>query len=114
MISPLASVHPNAKLGSDVTIDPFAVIQENVTIGDGTHIMSGAVILPYSTIGKNCTIFPGAVIGAIPQDLKFVGEETTVEIGDYTNIRDRTADERDNESQEDQVLIKEVKVLSRL
>src|SRR6478672_8150176 len=76
MISPLASIHPNAQLGS------------NVKIGDGTYIMSGAVILPFSTIGKNCTIFPGAVIGAIPQDLKFAGEETTVEIGDYTTIRE--------------------------
>ena len=88
MISPLASVHPNAKLGSDVTIDAFAVIQENVTIGDGTHVMSHAVIMPHSHIGKNCRIFPGAVIGAVPQDLKFVGEETTVEIGDNTTIRE--------------------------
>src|SRR6478609_4537824 len=88
MISPLASVHPNAKLGSDVTIDPFAVIQENVTIGDGTHIMSHAVIMPHSHIGKNCRIFPGAVIGGIPQDLKFKGEETTAEIGDNTTIRE--------------------------
>src|SRR5438270_12018402 len=88
MISQLASIHPNARLGNEVKVDPFAVIHDRVTIGDGTHIMSGAVILPYSTIGKNCTIFPGAVIGAIPQDLKFVGEETFVEIGDYTNIRE--------------------------
>lgn len=88
MISPLASVHPAATLGSDVTIDPFAVIQEAVTIGDGTHIMSHAVIMPHSHIGKNCRIFPGAVIGAVPQDLKFVGEETTVEIGDNCTIRE--------------------------
>lgn len=88
MISPLASVHPNAKLGFDVTIDPFAVIYENVSIGDGTHIMAHAVVLPHSHIGKACLIFPGAVIGAVPQDLKFVGEETTVEIGDNTTIRE--------------------------
>src|SRR5215218_8735733 len=88
MISPLASVHPNAKLGNDVTIEPFAVIHDNVTIGDGTLIMSHAVVLPYSRIGKGCRIFPGAVIGAVPQDLKFVGEETTVEIGDNTTIRE--------------------------
>ena len=88
MISPLASVHPNAKLGNDVTIEPFAVIHDNVTIGDGTLIMSHAVIMPYSHIGKECRIFPGAVIGAVPQDLKFVGEETTVEIGDNTTIRE--------------------------
>lgn len=88
MISPLASVHPGAKLGNNVTIEPFAVIQDNVVIGDGTHIMSHAVIMPFSRIGKECRIFPGAVIGAIPQDLKFVGEETTAEIGDYTTIRE--------------------------
>src|SRR5215211_60168 len=88
MISSLASIHPNAKLGNNVTIDPFAVIHDNVTIGDGTHIMSHAVIMSYSRIGKNCRIFPGAVIGSIPQDLKFVGEETTAEIGDNTTIRE--------------------------
>ena len=88
MISSLASIHPNAKLGTNVIIDPFAVIQENVTIGDGTHIMSNVVIMPNTTIGKNSRIFPGSVIGAIPQDLKYVGEETTVEIGDNTTIRE--------------------------
>jgi UDP-N-acetylglucosamine acyltransferase len=88
MISPLASVHPGAKLGDNVKIDPFAVIHDNAVIGDGTHIMSHAVIMPYSRIGKNCEIFPGAVIGAVPQDLKFIGEETTAEIGDNTTIRE--------------------------
>ncbi|HET7896775.1 MAG TPA: acyl-ACP--UDP-N-acetylglucosamine O-acyltransferase [Flavisolibacter sp.] len=88
MISPLASIHPNAKIGSDVTIEPFAVIHDNVTVGDGSHIMSQAVLMPFSRIGKGCKIFPGAVIGAVPQDLKFIGEETTAEIGDYTTIRE--------------------------
>lgn len=88
MISPLASIHPNAKLGSDVTVDAFAVIYDNVTIGNDTHIMSQAVIMPFSRIGNHCRIFPGAVIGAIPQDLKFKGEETTAEIGDHTTIRE--------------------------
>ncbi len=88
MISSLASIHPNAKLGNNVTIDPFAVISDNVTIGDGTHIMSHAVIMPFSRIGNGCRIFPGATIGAIPQDLKFIGEETTAEIGNNTTIRE--------------------------
>src|SRR6476660_688299 len=88
MISPLASIHPNAKIGRDVIIEPFAVIHDNVTIGDGSHIMSHVVIMSYSRIGKNCRIFPGAVIGAIPQDLKFIGEETTAEIGDNTTVRE--------------------------
>ena len=88
MISTLASIHPNANIGSNVIIDPFAVIHDNVVIGDNTHIMSHAVIMPFSRIGKNCQVFPGAVIGAIPQDLKFIGEETTAEIGDHTTIRE--------------------------
>src|SRR4029079_14417561 len=88
MISSLASIHPNARIGNNVTIDPFAVIHDNVVVGDNTHIMSHAVLLPYSRVGKACKIFPGSVIGAIPQDLKYSGEETTVEIGDYTTIRE--------------------------
>ena len=88
MISPLAHIHPDAKIGNNVTIEPFAVIHNNVSIGDDTHIMSHAMIASGTTIGKSCKIFPGAVIGAIPQDLKFVGEETTVEIGDFTTLRE--------------------------
>lgn len=88
MISPLASIHPDAKIGNNVTVEPFAVIHEKVVIGDDAHIMSHTVIMPHSKIGKGCKIFPGAVIGAVPQDLKFVGEETTAEIGDYTTIRE--------------------------
>jgi UDP-N-acetylglucosamine acyltransferase len=88
MISPLAHIHPNAQLGKDVTVDPFAVVEDDVQIGDGTHIMSGAVIMKKVVIGKCCKIFPGAVIGAIPQDLKFNGEDTIVQIGDNTTIRE--------------------------
>lgn len=88
MISPLASIHPAAKLGNNVTVEPFAVVQEHVSIGDDAHIMSHAVLMPYTKIGKGCKIFPGAAIGGVPQDLKFVGEETTVEIGDYSTIRE--------------------------
>lgn len=88
MISPLAHIHPEASIGKNVRIDPFAVIEKNVTIGDDSHIMSNVVIMGNTTIGKSCTIFPGAVIGAIPQDLKFDGEVTSVEIGDRTTIRE--------------------------
>ncbi|MEI6949169.1 acyl-ACP--UDP-N-acetylglucosamine O-acyltransferase [Paraflavisolibacter sp. H34] len=88
MISPLASIHPNAKLGNNVTVEPFAVIHDNVIIGDGSHIMSHSVLMPFTRLGRNCQIFPGAVIGGVPQDLKFVGEETTTEIGDNTTIRE--------------------------
>ena len=88
MISPLAHIHPEAQLGPDVIVEAFAVIENNVTIGAGTHIMSHAVIKKNTSLGKSCTIFPGAVLGAIPQDLKYDGEETTVEIGDHTTIRE--------------------------
>ncbi|MCO6496952.1 MAG: acyl-ACP--UDP-N-acetylglucosamine O-acyltransferase [Chitinophagaceae bacterium] len=88
MISPLANVHPGAKIGKDVRIDAFATVDEKVVIGSGCHIMTGAVVLDYSYIGNNCKIFPHATIGGIPQDLKFEGEETTVEIGDNTTIRE--------------------------
>ncbi len=84
----MAHISPNAQLGENVKVDPFAVIHEDVRIGEGTHIMSGAVIMSGTTIGKNCLVFPGAVLGAIPQDLKFIGEKTTVEIGDNTTIRE--------------------------
>jgi UDP-N-acetylglucosamine acyltransferase len=88
MISPLAHIHPAAKIGNNVKIDPFVVIEEGVHICEGTHIMSHAVILKNTIVGKSCNIFPGAVLGAIPQDLKFDGEETFVEIGDHTTIRE--------------------------
>jgi UDP-N-acetylglucosamine acyltransferase len=88
MISSLAHISPDAVLGNNVKIDPFAVIHEGVSIGDDTHIMSNAVIMSGTVIGKSCLIFPGAVLGAVPQDLKFVGEKTTVEIGDHTTIRE--------------------------
>ena len=88
MISSLAHIHPGAQIGNHVKIDPFAVIEEGVVIGEGTHIMSHAVILRNTIIGKNNQIFPGSVLGAIPQDLKFDGEETFVQIGDNTTIRE--------------------------
>lgn len=88
MISSLASIHPNAILGNNVTVEPFAVIHDNVVVGDGSHIMSHAVLMPFSRVGKACRIFPGAVIASIPQDLKFIGEETTAEIGDGSTIRE--------------------------
>ena len=88
MVSPNSSVDKNAKLGKNVTVAPFAVINANVEIGDGTWIGPHVTIMEGARIGKNCKIFPGAVISAIPQDLKFSGEETQVEIGDNTTIRE--------------------------
>ena len=88
MISPLAYIDPDAKIGNNVEIGPFAFIDKNVVIGDNNVIMANANILYGSRIGNNNRIFPGAVIGAIPQDLKFCGEETTAEIGDNNTIRE--------------------------
>ncbi len=88
MISPLAYIHPDAKIGNNVEIGPFVYIDKNVVIGDNNTIMPNVNILYGSRIGNGNTIFPGAVIGAIPQDLKFCGEETTAEIGDNNKIRE--------------------------
>lgn len=88
MIHPHTYIHPNAKLATNVKIDPFSVIHPNVEIGEGTWIGSNVTIMEGARIGKNCRIFPGAVISAIPQDLKYEGEVTTVEIGDNTTIRE--------------------------
>lgn len=88
MISPRAEVHPDARIGQNVSIGPFSVISADVEIGDNTVVMSNVAILDGARIGKNCTIFPGAVISAIPQDLKFAGEKTTAEIGNNTTIRE--------------------------
>lgn len=88
MIQPLSFIDPSAKIGNNVVIDPFSVIHKNVEIGDGTWIGSNVTIMEGARIGKNCKIFPGAVISAVPQDLKFMGEDSTAEIGDRTTIRE--------------------------
>ena len=88
MIHPHTYIHPDARLAENVKVDPFTVIHQDVTIGEGTWISSNVTIMEGVTIGKNCRIFPGAVIGAVPQDLKYKGEQTYVEIGDNTTIRE--------------------------
>ena len=88
MIHPLAYVHPDAKLGENVTVEPFAYIAGKVTIGDGCWIGPNAIVNDGAILGKECKIFSGAVVAGIPQDLKFRGEETTAVIGDRTMIRE--------------------------
>ena len=88
MNQPLAYVHPQAKVAKNTVIEPFVNIEKNVEIGEGTWIGSNVTIMEGARIGKNCKIFPGAVISAIPQDLKFDGEDTIVRIGDNTVIRE--------------------------
>ena len=88
MIHPLAYVHPDAKLGENVTVEPFAYIAGKVTIGDGCWIGPNAIINDGAILGKECKIFSGASVAGIPQDLKFRGEETPAVIGDRTMIRE--------------------------
>ena len=88
MNQPLSFVHTDAKVANNVVIEPFVNVEKNVVIGEGTWIGSNVTIMDGARIGKNCKIFPGAVISAIPQDLKFKGEKTIVEIGDNTTIRE--------------------------
>ena len=88
MISKLASISSESTIGDDVFIGPFTTIHEDVVIGARTKIHSNVSIYPGTRIGEDCEIFPGAVIGVIPQDLKFDGEYTTVEIGNNTTIRE--------------------------
>ena len=88
MISPLAYIHPEAKIGQNCEIGPFCFIDANVVIGDNNVLMNSVTVLSGSRIGNGNRIFPGAVIGAIPQDLKFRGEETTAEVGDNNTIRE--------------------------
>lgn len=98
MISPLAYIHPEAKIGDNVEIAPFVFIDKNVIIGDNNKIMANVSILYGTRLGKGNTIFPGAVIGAIPQDLKFHGEESTAEIGDNNLIRENVTINRGTEA----------------
>jgi UDP-N-acetylglucosamine acyltransferase len=88
MISNLSFVHPKAQIGNNVTIEPFAYIGEDVVIGDGSYIHTHASVHSGTKMGRKCQVFPGAVVGAIPQDLKYKGENSTLEIGDNVIIRE--------------------------
>lgn len=100
MSSNSSFIHPDAKIGAKTVIDPFAYIGKNVVIGDECWIGPSAILLEGARIGNGCQIFPGAVISAIPQDLKFAGEETTVVIGDNTTIREYATINRGTKSKE--------------
>ncbi len=87
-ISPMAYVHPEAVIGEGCEIGPFCYIDSNVVIGANNRLMNSVTLLSGTRLGSGNTIFPGAVIGAVPQDLKFKGEETTAEVGDNNTIRE--------------------------
>lgn len=87
-ISPLAFVHPEAKIGENVTISPFAYIDRDVEIGDGCHIRPHVSILSGARIGRNNYFYDGCIVSATPQDFRWKGEDSYVEIGDNTTIRE--------------------------
>ncbi|MFA0962736.1 acyl-ACP--UDP-N-acetylglucosamine O-acyltransferase [Roseivirga sp. BDSF3-8] len=88
MKHPQANIHPGAKIADGVEIMPFATIEDDVVIGEGSKIYPNAVVMKGARLGKNVKVFPGAVISGEPQDLKFQGEETILEVGDNTVIRE--------------------------
>lgn len=87
-VHPNAFVAPTAELGSGVEVGPFAVVEEHSQIGDGTVLAPHAVVRSHVRLGKNNRIDPTAVLGGLPQDLKFSGEETWLEIGDDNHFRE--------------------------
>jgi UDP-N-acetylglucosamine acyltransferase len=87
-IHPSAIVSLKAKLGDGVSVGPYSVISQGVAIGDGTAIGTHCNISGNTTVGKNCQIYTGAVIGSRPQDLKYKGEKSLLEIGDNNIIRE--------------------------
>jgi UDP-N-acetylglucosamine acyltransferase len=87
-IDPTARVSPKADLGDGVSIGPFSVVEENVVIGDETQVHSSVLVASGARIGKGCQIHHGTVVSTLPQDLKFAGEETTLEIHDGTVVRE--------------------------
>jgi UDP-N-acetylglucosamine acyltransferase len=89
-IHPTAIVSPRAELGDNVTIGPYAMVGENCVVGDGCTLEARSVLDRNVRLGVNVSIGIGSVIGGDPQDLKFKGEETWVEIGDGTRVREYT------------------------
>lgn len=85
-----AIISPEAEIGSDVEIGPFAIIGENCVVGDGCVIAPRATLERNVTLATNVKVGIGTILGGLPQDLKFAGEETTVEIGEGTVIREYT------------------------
>ena len=88
MIHSSAIIHPGAKLGAGVTVGPYSIIGEHVEIGDNTSIGAHVVISGHTRIGSNNRIFQFNSIGEVPQDKKYAGEPTRLEIGDRNTIRE--------------------------
>lgn len=90
MIDPRAVVHPGAELGEGVEVGPFAVVGPHVRLGRGTSVGSHALVDGHTTLGEGCRVFPFASVGTIPQDLKYRGEPTLLQVGDRVVIREFT------------------------
>ncbi len=88
MIHPTAIVSPQAKLGDGVSVGPFSIVGADVELGPGCEISSHAVVDGHTRLGAGVRVFPFASVGAAPQDLKYAGEPTRVEIGDGTIVRE--------------------------
>ncbi|MDW7711970.1 MAG: acyl-ACP--UDP-N-acetylglucosamine O-acyltransferase [Deferrisomatales bacterium] len=88
MIDTRAVIHAGAQLDEGVEIGPFAIIGAHVRLGRGTTVGSHAVVDGHTTLGAGCRIFPFASVGMVPQDLKYRGEPTVLEIGDRTVVRE--------------------------
>lgn len=87
-IDPRAVVSPKAQLGDNVSIGPNTIVEDDVVIGAGTVVGANALIANGSRIGRECRLHHGVVVGSIPQDLKFHGEASSIDIGDQTVIRE--------------------------
>jgi UDP-N-acetylglucosamine acyltransferase len=88
MIHPSAIVHPGARLAAGVSVGPYSIIGEHVEIGEGTTIASHVVVEGRTRIGRNNRIFAHSALGGEPQDKKYAGEATGLEIGDRNLIRE--------------------------
>ncbi len=87
-IHPTAIVDPAAELADDVEVGPYAIVGPGVSLGDGTVLMAHAVVERWTRLGRRCRVHPFAVLGGAPQDLKYRGEETWLEVGDETVVRE--------------------------
>jgi len=90
MIHPTAIIHPGARLAENVSIGPFTVIGQHVSVDSGTRVAGHVVIEGWTSIGRDNQIFQFSSIGAAPQDLKYSGQETYLNIGDRNRIREFT------------------------
>ena len=87
-VHPTSIVHGDCSLGRGVEVGPFCIIGPNVTLGEGTRLISHVTISSSTSLGRNCTVYPNAVVGCRPQDVKYAGEYSGLNIGDNAVIRE--------------------------